>query len=80
MCTVFLAPLKGAIHFPGLTGGCASLWIAPLAPGYFPSRLRHESHLDGGKLMKMPVGSRHWRALFAQLHSPWRIFVFIEKL
>ncbi len=69
MCTAFLAPLQGAIHFPRLTGGGASLENAPLAPGYFPWRLRRESHLDGGKLMKMPVGSRHRRATSAQWHS-----------
>ena len=69
MCTAFLAPLQAAIHLPRSTGGCVSLENAPLAPGYFPSRLRRESHLDGGKLVKMPVVSRHPRAMSAQWHS-----------
>jgi len=69
MCTAFLAPLQGAIHFPRLTGGFASLENAPLAPGYFPSRRRRESHLDGGRLMKMPVGGRHRRDMSTQWHS-----------
>ena len=52
-----------------IAGGCASLENAPLAPGYFPPRLRRDSHLDGGELMKMPKESRHWLAMSAQWHS-----------
>jgi hypothetical protein len=44
MCTAFLAPLQGAIHFPRSTGGGASLENAPLACDYFleEQRIRYQ--------------------------------------